>query len=86
MTLNEQGVAVHPYYVLSDQLYRLRAGLVSGRFVAPVTAIAGDFADFLGSAEETVFMLLRVGIPRIDNPIRSRRLPVEATLKLSKLQ
>ncbi len=83
VTLNDQGVAVHPYYVLSDQLHRLRAGLVSDRFVKSVAAAAGRVADFLGSAEETVFILLRVGFPKIDNPVRSRRLPAEGTLSVS---
>ncbi|MBK9702626.1 MAG: hypothetical protein IPO75_03715 [Betaproteobacteria bacterium] len=74
---------MHPYYVLSDQLHRLRAGLVSDRFVKSVAAAAGRVADFLGSAEETVFILLRVGFPKIDNPVRSRRLPAEGTLSVS---
>jgi hypothetical protein len=86
VTLNEQGLAVHPYYVLADQLFRLKAGLVSGRFVAQVTRIAHRVADFLGSADETIFMLLRVGIPKIANPIRSRRLPERVTFEFSHTQ
>jgi hypothetical protein len=84
--LNEQGVAVHPYYVLSDQLYRLRAKLVPDRFVAQVTTVAKGVADLLGSSEETIFMLLRVGIPKIANPIRSRRLPERVTFEFSQTQ
>lgn len=86
ITLNEEGIAVHPYFVLADQLYRLRAGLVSQRFRAPVTALASRVAKFLGSGNETVYMLLRVGLPMIDNPVRSRRLPTENTLSVLNMQ
>ena len=86
VTLNEQGVAVHPYYVLSDQLYRLRAGLVSSRFVAAVSGIARGVADFVGPANQTAFMLLRVGLPKVDNPVRSRRLLMETILSVSNTQ
>jgi hypothetical protein len=86
VTLNDHGVAVHPYYVLSDQLYRLRAGLVAGRFVASVNSIAHRVADFLGGAEETVYMLLRVGLPKVANPVRSRRLPEHASFDIARAQ
>lgn len=80
--LNARGLAVHPYYVLSDQLYRLRAGLVAAPFQAQVAAITAHTAELLQSKDETIFMLLRVGIPKIADPVRSRRLPVESLLTL----
>ena len=86
VTLNDHGVAVHPYYVLSDQLYRLRAGLVSGRYVPQVSTISHGVADLLDSTEETIFMLLRVGIPKVANPTRSRRLPAHSVLEFSRKQ
>lgn len=76
--LNARGVAVHPYYVLPDQLYRLRAGLVSAPFHARVATLAARVAELLPSGDDTIFMLLRVGLPAITDPVRSRRLPVEA--------
>jgi hypothetical protein len=81
--LNAQGVAVHPYYALSDQLYRSRAGLVQARFVPRVGSITQRVADVLGSPEQTIFMLLRVGIPKVVNPTRSRRLPERVTFEFS---
>lgn len=86
ITLNEECVAVHPYFVLADQLYRLRAGLVSQKFRAPVTKLASGVAKFLGSEDDTVYMLLRVGIPKINNPVRSRRLPAEDTFSVLNTQ
>lgn len=82
ITLNEEGIAVHPYFVLADQLYRLRAGLVSQQFRAPIAALANRVAEFLGSGDETVYMLLRVGIPKVSDPVRSRRLTMESTLSV----
>lgn len=82
IALNEEGIAVHPYYVLPDQLYRLRAGRVAPQFQVPVGGIRERVAELLGSREDTVFMLLRVGLPEIADPIRSRRLPLEAKFAL----
>jgi hypothetical protein len=81
--LNHQGVAVHPYFVLSDQLHRLRTARVADPFVASVNAVAAGTAEFLESAENTVFMLLRTGFPKIEDPVRSRRLPAAATFSAS---
>lgn len=81
--LNARGCAVHPYYVLSDQLYRLRAGLVAAPFQVQVATITAHTAELLQSKDETIFMLLRVGIPKIADPVRSRRLPVESVLTLT---
>lgn len=82
IAMNERGIAVHPYYVLPDQLYRLRAGQVSPQFKDPVSTIKDSVADLLGSRAETIYMLLRVGLPKIADPVRSRRLPVDANLTL----
>lgn len=82
ITLNEEGIAVHPYFVLADQLHRFRAGLVSPQFHAPVSALANRVAEFLGAKTETVYMLLRVGTAKIDHPVRSRRLPMEDMLSI----
>lgn len=82
IALNVQGLAVHPYYVLPDQLFRLRAGRVAPHFTQAVGRITDDVAELLGSPEETALMLLRVGSPKVADPIRSRRLPVENNLTL----
>jgi hypothetical protein len=84
IALNEAGLAVHPYYVLSDQLYRLRADRVAGKLRPAVTALANRTAALLGSPEETIFMLLRVGLPRQVELVRSRRLPESVTFSSSR--
>lgn len=78
--LNAHGWAVHPYFVLADQLARLRSGLVAKPFDAKVAAIAASTAELLHFRDETLFILLRVGLPRIPKPIRSRRLPIDSLL------
>jgi hypothetical protein len=82
IALNDAGLAVHPYFVLSDQLHRLRAGRVGQEFRASIAAVARDVALLIGSTEETIFMLFRVGHPKIENPARSRRLPSESALTI----
>jgi len=82
IALNEAGFAVHPYYVVSDQLYRLRSGLVAEGFRSAVGKIAQDVAEFLGSSEETIFMLLRVGRPTVKIPPLSRRLTLKDVLTI----
>ena len=79
IALNDSGLAVHPYYVLSDQLYRLRAGLLASQFRKPIIDLSNRVTSFLGGGDETIFMLFRVGVPKIKNPARSRRLPTGAT-------
>lgn len=84
IVLNDAGLAVHPYYGLSDQLYRLRAGRVDQALHSAVTAVARDVAVLIGSSHETIFMLLRTGRPTVEIPPLSRRLPVENVLTIRK--
>jgi len=82
IALNEMGIAVHPYFVLPDQLHRLRTGRVAPEFVHKVRRIEAAVGELLGSRDETVFMLLRVGVPRVAAPVRSRRLPLERSFSV----
>lgn len=82
IALNEAGLAVHPYYVVSDQLYRLRAGLVAEESRSAVGKVAREVAEFLGSSDETIFMLLRVGRPTVEIPPLSRRLALKDVLTI----
>jgi hypothetical protein len=75
--LNEKGYAVHPYYVITDQLTRLSAGGVPIRMLGKVQEMASKLPSVLGARPgETLHMMLRVGLPTV-NPPRSRRLPLE---------
>lgn len=82
IALNEAGVAVHPYFVLPDQLYRLRSGRVAPEFVDKVRRIEAGVGELLASRAETVLMLLRVGVPRVADPVRSRRLPLDRSFSV----
>jgi hypothetical protein len=82
IALNDAGMAVHPYYGLSDQLYRLRSGRVAEQFRPVVAVIEGEVTAMLRSTDETIFMLLRVGRPKVENPPLSRRLPLQDVLTI----
>lgn len=75
--LNEQGVAVHPYYVISDQLQRYEENLVPDHLVPKVGRLWEKVRTFFDlSGEETVQILLRIGYPEKE-PVHSKRLPLE---------
>lgn len=74
--LNEQGIAVHPYYVVADQLARLEAGLIPEKLTPQVTSLKRDCTETFSITEgETLHMLMRIGYPKRNNPPKSLRLP-----------
>ncbi len=75
--LNERGVAVHPFYVVTDQHERLSLGRVPESCVPLVERSRDACRDKLSLREgEGVQMLLRIGQPK-KTPVRSQRLPRE---------
>ena len=82
LRLNQAGVAVHPYYVITDQLERLRAGRLTEPTKANIVAMRDSLAKVLNMADdETLHMMLRVGYPRVQHPQKSRRLPLATVLQ-----
>ena len=80
LALNNQCIAVHPYYVLTDLTNRLRQKKLddhSSNKVARAQAIAAEVLDLHG--DEQVHMLLRIGLPAT-SPVKSRRLPLSALI------
>lgn len=73
--LNRQGLAVQPYYVVPDQIFRLDDGTVPDASRAAARALAQACQVELPSGA-VLYMLLRVGYPK-KPPVRSRRLPLE---------
>ena len=73
--LNAAGLAVQPYYVISDQLTRLANGKTSAELSAE-TAALHRHAESLFHLEQstTLHLLLRVGEP-VKQPTRALRLP-----------
>ncbi len=75
--LTEQGVAVHPYFVLPDQLERLKTGRIPPNLHPAAERLAQEAEALFNGT--TPFMLLRVG--RARKPAkRSRRLPLAVVL------
>lgn len=73
--LNSQKIAVHPYYVISDQLVRLKSNSVPPHLVGLAETIKASAQQELGYSEgEHLCMLLRIGHPKNPSPERSHRL------------
>jgi hypothetical protein len=76
LALNAQGIAVHPYYVLTDLSNRLRQKKLDERWSNKITTAQAIAAELLQlNKDEQVHMLFRIGTP-LKTPVRSRRLPV----------
>lgn len=72
--LNLDGIAVQPYYVVTDQLNRLHDGTLSSGFSAQIAAVERDMHSLLGLGQgDALHMILRLGYPKA-MPVRSRRL------------
>jgi hypothetical protein len=78
--LNSHGVAVHPYYVIPDQLQRLKRGKISANLAAPINGLEREIANLLKRNLDSIHMLFRIGYPS-KQPIRSLRLPMEKILE-----
>ena len=70
---NARGLAVHPYFVLSDQLHRLETGQTSSGLRPEAGELAEDSRK-LFSGNGIPLMLFRVGRAK-QTAVRSRRLP-----------
>ena len=80
--LNSRGVAVHPYYVVADQLQRLREKAVPADLVHEARALERSAAGCFGLASgETLHMLLRIGYPTRE-PVRSLRRPLPCVTRV----
>lgn len=78
--LNAKGIAVHPYYVITDQINRLHDGTLAYGFDMQIKAVETELRQLLTLArDEQLHMMLRIGLPKL-TPVRSRRLPFEAVL------
>jgi hypothetical protein len=74
--LNLQGIAVQPYYVVTDQLNRLHAHGLPAGFETKMAQVEQQLHGLLGlGAGDMLHMILRVGYPKA-TPVRSRRLPL----------
>lgn len=78
IALNAEGLAVQPFYVITDQLQRLDQGKMPSSLIHPAQTLAQDVSDTLEG--RFPYMLLRIGYPAKE-PVRSRRYPLEQLLQ-----
>jgi len=76
IVLNQRGLAVHPYYVVSDQLFRRDRGAMPAGLEREGDALAREATTVFHLSGRQLYMLLRVGYPK-RTPVRSRRLPLD---------
>jgi nitroreductase len=81
ITLNAEGVSVHPFFVLADQFYRLRMGEFVDAARRRMETIVKQTASLLGTQDEDLLMVLRVG-KAVSSVKKSRRLPLDDVLTL----
>lgn len=74
--LNRRGLAVQPFFVVSDQIFRLRANQIPESLAKEALDIDSAVKKEFTLNGESLYMILRVGQPK-HAPIRSRRLPTE---------
>ena len=75
--LNAQGIAVHPYYVIADQINRLEDMTTPDELKIEAEKVCKTATKCFTLAEnETLHMLLRIGYP-LKKAKRSKRLPLE---------
>jgi hypothetical protein len=81
MELNLQGIGVHPYYVVTDQINRFSTGKVAAGFEAKISKVEEETRTLLAlQPGEMLHMILRIGYPKL-NPVRSERLPLGAVFQ-----
>lgn len=83
IALNQSGYAVHPYFVLSDQLYRLNKGLLPDSQQPSVKKLADEAVAFFNLKQKSLVMLLRVGKPKGDSK-QSLRVPLTKKISINK--
>ncbi|MCP5416586.1 MAG: hypothetical protein H6965_05805 [Chromatiaceae bacterium] len=77
--INEAGLAVHPYYVVSDQLIRAGEKSIPSHLKSTTDRLLKKKKEIFG-ASSNVHMLLRVGYPSQQH-VPSRRVPLEKIYK-----
>ena len=81
INLNRQGLSVHPYYVIADQLSRKRNNGIPSNLNALADDISKQSTDLFGlRGDETLHMLFRVGYTK-NKPRMALRLALDSVYK-----
>lgn len=82
-SLNNAGLAVHPYFVVADQLIRLDEASVPPALTAQANALKANTKTLLNLNDDAqLYMMFRVGYAKKD-AFRSQRLPLESVIRHS---
>lgn len=74
--LNSEGIAVHPYYVVPDQIFRLDSGGVPEHLTHQIEKVSHEAKQiFRLDNDRVIYMMLRIGYPTRNAP-RSLRIPL----------
>lgn len=74
--LNQENLAVQPYYVVADQIKRLTEGKISTNLVKQASLLSNEVTKKLELGDtQQLSMLMRIGTPR-KAALRSQRLPI----------
>lgn len=76
IALNQSGLAVQPFFVVPDQIFRLHGNKVPVGLLQQAQCIEASVENEFALKAESLYMILRVGVPR-QMPIRSKRLPTQ---------
>ncbi len=82
IALNCQGLGVQPFYVLPDQLCRLREGQVPTALESVASELATNIRYFQPTKDARLMMVMRIGEPR-GTAVQSQRLPLDSLIKRS---
>lgn len=74
INLNEAGLSVQPYFVITDQLYRLKVQKVAPEFIGILENLENQLKSKMQN--EFLYMLFRVGYSEVQ-PVKSLRRPVK---------
>lgn len=75
--LNENNIAVQPYFVVTDQLIRVRSGSIPESLKTVSNDLVQKSEKLFGlNADKEIYMLLRAGYACNENPVRSKRLGI----------
>jgi len=74
--MNRRGLAVHPYYVVADQLFRREDRTLPGHLQSSGDTLAEEAGTVFDLRLHKLYMLLRIGYPT-RTPVKSRRLPLD---------
>lgn len=76
LKLNAEGLSVQPYFVITDQLYRYKQGMLEPKLMLDAKKLERDISLKPEFQDIFLYMLFRVGFSS-KQPVRSKRKPIK---------